>query len=330
MDLSQLMAKANVRLNRIDSRIAERMRNVIRIAYDMGIYVIVTQGLRTIAEQNALYAQGRRGIKGEKIVTNAKGGESYHNFGLAVDFAIVDKSGQTVYWDTNVDTNKDGQKDWYQVGKIGKQQGLEWGGDWTSFKDIPHFQYTFGLSLAQLRAGRRPSSFDFIPAASNPNDLSYGSTGAKVKDLQEKLNYIGIDVGKVDGSYGEATVAGVRLLQSRKNLPVTGVADKSTLDILEAVYIARKGDVTTATPKPDPIINDKGEIRMYKPSATEMINATARVLRRLENKEAHGDKALDPIHREKLLKGELSLDDAIALIFVAFDRSLIQGQGQAQ
>lgn len=69
----------------------------------------------------------------------------------------------------------------------------------------------------------------------------------------------------------------------------------------------------------------KESIGMYKPSNTEFMNATARVLRRLENKEMHGDQAIDPVHREKLLKGELSLDDTIALLYVAFDRGLIRG-----
>lgn len=329
MNLSQLLAKANVRLNKVDPRIAERVRNVITIAYGMGIYVIITQGLRTIAEQNALYAQGR--TKPGKIVTNAKGGQSYHNFGLAVDFAIVNSSGTTVYWDTNIDTNKDGQKDWYQVGKIGKEQGLEWGGDWTSFKDIPHFQYTFGLSLAQLRAGKRPSSTAQLPNAKNPNDLSYGSAGNKVKNLQEKLNFIGISVGKADGLYGEATATAVKLFQSRKNLPATGVANKATIDLIEALYVERKGNAATATPKPNdkPNTDNKGEIRMFKPSATDMITATATVLRRLES-EQHGDKAISSVHREKLLKGELTLDDAIGLIYVAFQRGLIQGEGKKE
>lgn len=329
LDLSQIMAKANERLNKIDSRIAERMRNVITIAHSMGIYVIITQGLRTIAEQNALYAQGR--TKPGKVVTNAKGGYSFHNFGLAVDFAIVDSTGKTVYWDTNADTNKDGQKDWYQVGKIGKDQGLEWGGDWTSFKDIPHFQYTFGLTTAQLRAGKRPSSTQQIPGGKPIDGLSLGSSGAKVKDLQEKLNFLEINVGKADGIYGNDTVNGVKLLQSRKGLPVTGVANKATVDLLDALYAERKGETTIASPDTKPTDNKESEkegaVRMYKPSAQDMINATSIVLNRLSG-EVHGELAISKVHREKLMKGELSLDDAIGLIYTALARGLIQGEGK--
>ena len=47
-----------------------------------------------------------------------------------------------------------------EMGNLGQQIGLEWGGNWTTFKinlvDMPHFQYTFGLSTEQLLDGARP------------------------------------------------------------------------------------------------------------------------------------------------------------------------------
>ncbi|WP_230203680.1 M15 family metallopeptidase [Bacillus massiliigorillae] len=116
-------------------------------AYAEGILVIITQGLRTVAEQNALYEQGR--TKPGKVVTNACGGYSYHNFGLAFDFCIYDIIGGKFIPNWQVD------KRWIRVGAIGKSLGLEWGGDWTDFKDYPHFQYTFGLSLQKLRGGSK-------------------------------------------------------------------------------------------------------------------------------------------------------------------------------
>lgn len=108
--------------------------------------------LRTYAEQNALYAQGRT-AKG-KVVTNAKGGRSYHNFGLAVDIVlIVDKDGngsyETASWDTKSDFDGDGKSDWLEVVTIFKQYGWIWGGDW-KFVDAPHFEKSFGLSVAHL------------------------------------------------------------------------------------------------------------------------------------------------------------------------------------
>ncbi|RYI32031.1 M15 family peptidase [Bacillus infantis] len=154
MELQRLLDKAEAKLKGVHPFVAAKALELVEVAYRKGIHIIITQGLRTIAEQNALYAQGR--TKPGSIVTNAKGGYSFHNFGLAFDFAIVNSSGTTVYWNTNVDTNKDGAKDWHQVGKMGQQIGLEWGGAWTSFLDMPHFQYTFGLSLSQLRSGKKP------------------------------------------------------------------------------------------------------------------------------------------------------------------------------
>jgi peptidoglycan LD-endopeptidase CwlK len=117
------------------------------------IAVRIVQGLRTIEEQNALYAQGR--TKPGNIVTNAKGGSSYHNYGLAIDFAIlVDKDGNGTYdelsWDIKKDNDKDGIPDWLEVVKVFEAAGWEWGGKWSSIKDYPHLQKTFGLKWQAL------------------------------------------------------------------------------------------------------------------------------------------------------------------------------------
>lgn len=109
--------------------------------------------LRTFEEQNALYAQGR--TKAGKIVTNAKGGESMHNFGIAIDIVLLvdkDKNGtfESASWETNVDFDGDGVSDWMEVVKIFKLYGWEWGGDW-KFTDMPHFQKTFGKSVKDLQ-----------------------------------------------------------------------------------------------------------------------------------------------------------------------------------
>jgi peptidoglycan L-alanyl-D-glutamate endopeptidase CwlK len=74
----------------------------------------------------------------------AKGGQSYHNFGLAFDIVVLDAVGKAD-WDVS-------HPGWKQAGALGRSVGLEWGGDWTGFKDWPHFQYTGGLSLVQCRS----------------------------------------------------------------------------------------------------------------------------------------------------------------------------------
>lgn len=122
----------------------------------------IVQGLRTIDEQNALYAQGR--TKPGNIVTNAKGGSSFHNYGLAIDFAILtDKDGngsfEDLSWDIKRDNDKDGTADWLEVVKVFEAAGWEWGGKWSSIKDYPHLQKKFGFTWQQLLAKYNEGKF---------------------------------------------------------------------------------------------------------------------------------------------------------------------------
>jgi peptidoglycan L-alanyl-D-glutamate endopeptidase CwlK len=121
--------------------------------FPANIAVRIVQGLRTIEEQNALYAKGRTAPG--SIVTNAKGGSSYHNYGLAIDFAIlVGKDGNSTYdevsWDIKKDNDKDGVADWLEVVKVFEAAGWEWGGRWSSIKDYPHVQKSFGYKWQTL------------------------------------------------------------------------------------------------------------------------------------------------------------------------------------
>lgn len=106
-----------------------------------------TQTLRTFAEQDALYAQGR--TKPGQRVTNAKGGQSIHNYGLAIDFTLIIDN-KEMSWDVKRDWDQDRQSDWMEVVAIFKKYGWKWGGDWVSFKDMPHFEKTFGYTWQQL------------------------------------------------------------------------------------------------------------------------------------------------------------------------------------
>ena len=111
---------------------------VNRVEQELGITLRVTQGMRTYAEQDALYAQGRT-TPGD-IVTNARGGQSNHNFGTAFDVVEVRPNG-SINW----------SPDWDAIGRVGTDMGLEWGGNWTTFVDRPHFQLDTGLSTADMR-----------------------------------------------------------------------------------------------------------------------------------------------------------------------------------
>jgi D-alanyl-D-alanine carboxypeptidase. len=97
----------------------------------------ITQGFRTFDEQDQLYAIGR--TKPAKKVTNAKAGQSIHNYGLAVDICLI-IDGKTVSWDTAKDWDNDKVADWYECVKVFAKHGWSWGGNWKTFKDLPHFE----------------------------------------------------------------------------------------------------------------------------------------------------------------------------------------------
>ena len=125
-------------------QVRSRVEAFLKAADDAGIDLLVTSTYRDNASQDALYAQGRTAPG--KVVTNAKAGQSYHNFRCAVDVVPL-RNGKPV-WDTKDPV-------WQTVGRLGKAAGLEWAGDWKRFKEFPHFQYTGGLTLAQLQQGAK-------------------------------------------------------------------------------------------------------------------------------------------------------------------------------
>lgn len=108
----------------------------------------IISGTRTYAEQNALYAIGRT-ISGRKV-TNARGGQSNHNFCIAWDVGLFHKA--TGKYLTGASAAE--SKAYRELAERVKSQvgGLEWGGDWRSFKDQPHYQVATGKSLSQVRA----------------------------------------------------------------------------------------------------------------------------------------------------------------------------------
>jgi peptidoglycan L-alanyl-D-glutamate endopeptidase CwlK len=115
------------------------MAKLIPFMAAKGVVAEVISGNRTYAEQDALYAQGR--TKPGSIVTNAKGGQSNHNFRIAVDIGLF----------RDGDYLEDSPL-YSECGPIGKSVGLEWGGDWNSIKDLPHFEIPTGLTMAEKRA----------------------------------------------------------------------------------------------------------------------------------------------------------------------------------
>lgn len=121
-------------------RVQELRDRFVAIMAAVGYPIIVTDEYRSKEAQDALYEQGR--TKPGPIVTNARGGESLHNFRCAFDVAF--KQGAGISY----------EGDFAMLGKVGKILGLEWGGDWSTFPDKPHFQFTLGYTLADFQAGR--------------------------------------------------------------------------------------------------------------------------------------------------------------------------------
>src|SRR5437868_4470206 len=102
-------------------------RSLITKALDTGIKIEVISGLRTYEEQDALYAKGRTAA-GPKV-TNARAGYSNHNFGIAFDIGVFEGSRYI-----------DESPKYRAVGVLGADLGLEWGGNWKTIQDEPHFQ----------------------------------------------------------------------------------------------------------------------------------------------------------------------------------------------
>ena len=99
-----------------------------KLAAPLNLDVKCICGLRTWAEQDALYAKGR--TTSGPIVTKSAGGSSMHNYSLALDVAVFSKDGKTYFGDHVF---------YRELGPLGESLGFEWGGRW-KFNDEPHYQ----------------------------------------------------------------------------------------------------------------------------------------------------------------------------------------------
>jgi peptidoglycan L-alanyl-D-glutamate endopeptidase CwlK len=108
----------------------------------------ILSGSRTYAEQDALYAIGRTVELHRKPVTKAKGGQSNHNFGIAWDVGIFNG---TDYYEGNT-AQEDKAYDDLGALVIAAVPDLEWGGQWKTFVDKPHYQLATGKSTGQVRS----------------------------------------------------------------------------------------------------------------------------------------------------------------------------------
>ncbi|MEK3963565.1 M15 family metallopeptidase [Paenibacillus sp. FSL H7-0323] len=232
LTLEQVKSKSSARLKGLHPVVLAATTALIERCYAREVPIIITQGLRTIAEQEALYAQGR--TKPGSIVTNAKGGTSYHNYGLAIDFALLLPDVKQVSWDLKRDGDGDKVADWTEVVQEAKALGFEWGGDFVSIKDAPHFQMTFGLTTSQLRAGAKPS------------DIAMAKASAIIDRLKEEVKE---DMSKIEELEAIVAKQDERLMDVEKRLNISG-KEIYAINYSEAITAAKAvGAIKTSADK---------------------------------------------------------------------------------
>lgn len=223
VSLETLIDRSVKRIGEVHPTLREYTIELITRCYKEAIFVQISSGYRSEVEQAHIYGQGRPsyiwdgrkyGSKGA-IVSNAKPGTSIHNYGLAIDYFIVSDDGRKPLWVVN--------EKWRRVAEIAKSMGFEWGGDWSRFRDYPHLQLNKGLTINQLRAGKRPALSPLKKEASKSmvDYFKLGDKGSDITQLQTNLNKVGYVV-LIDGSFGPGTDSVVRKFQSDNGLTVDG------------------------------------------------------------------------------------------------------------
>jgi len=142
-DISTGDKRADENIASLDPRIQNQMKAVIlelRLRFGLDVRGGVQGGFRTYAEQDALYAKG---------ASKAKGGQSNHNFALAMDVAIYE-NGKYL--------NLGSEWQYKTYGDVAKKRGLMWGGDWNSFFDPAHVEFNHKLTMRQLGELHRDES----------------------------------------------------------------------------------------------------------------------------------------------------------------------------
>lgn len=138
-------------VNGLHPKLQEKLVELQKLCKKNEISICIGECLRTVAEQDALYAQGR--TKPGSIVTNARGStySSMHQWGVAADFYLnmdVDGDGKT-----SDDAFNNATRIFDKVGALGQSIGLEWGGGWKNPVDLPHFQLPdWGSTASKLKS----------------------------------------------------------------------------------------------------------------------------------------------------------------------------------
>lgn len=155
-------------IDKLHPIVADKCRRFLQRCEARGLHVIVTQTDRTRAEHRAFWAMGReplelvntkREVADLPPITKARNSRitwvefSVHEFGFGFDVCLV--RGGRAEWDTKADINANGDPDYEEIGRIGELLGLVWGGRFKG-RDLVHFEWTGGLTIEELKAGKVP------------------------------------------------------------------------------------------------------------------------------------------------------------------------------
>ena len=230
------------RLEKVHPELNKRIRNLITAFAERGTQVEVVQGLRTFAEQDALFAQGR--TKPGPVVTNARGGQSNHNYGLAVDLCPF----------VNGKPDFSANSTFVAIGAEAVKLGMEWGGNWKKLIDKPHVQLP-GMTIADCSRLFKKGGLDAVweeatrrlnksvvktatTTTTEPPEhrvLKIKDTGNDVRFIQQRLATLGrLPLEGVDGIFGKGTQDAIKKFQQDSKLTVDGKVGPQTRTALFA------------------------------------------------------------------------------------------------
>lgn len=230
------------RLEKVHPELNKRIRNLITAFAERGTQVEVVQGLRTFAEQDALFAQGR--TKPGPVVTNARGGQSNHNYGLAVDLCPF----------VNGKPDFSANSTFVAIGAEAVKLGMEWGGNWKKLIDKPHVQLP-GMTIADCSRLFKKGGLDAVweeatrrlnksvvktatTTTTEPPEhrvLQIKDTGSDVRFIQQRLAALGrLPLEGVDGIFGKGTQDAIKKFQQDSKLTVDGKVGSQTRTALFA------------------------------------------------------------------------------------------------
>lgn len=222
------------------------IRLALRKLEKEGMPFKVYSGLRTFEQQNELYAIGRTRRMSDHIVTKAKGGQSMHNYGLAVDLAplnLLTEDPDDLWWPKP--SRKKG-KIWFALEEAitdvsdANLLDIEWGGRW-KFRDVPHCQIR--TTLTELRAGEYPHCYD-VEWLVKAHTTFLFETPWMTRRVQFLLNMQSYDVGPVDGAFGRRSTAALKRFQEDQFIDITSTVDEETVG-----HLVRLHQTAMSTPR---------------------------------------------------------------------------------